>query len=59
MKICYLADALNPHTQRWASVFAAMGHEVLVVSDFAPLTRPRPGFSCGLGLPFVPALFTD
>lgn len=40
MKICYLSDALNPHTHRWASLFASFGHEVLLLSDFAPHTQP-------------------
>ena len=42
MKICYLADVFNIHAQRWASFFSAMGHDVLVMSDFAP-PKPPPG----------------
>lgn len=32
MKICYLADAANVHTQKWASFFAERGNEVSVIS---------------------------
>ncbi len=32
MRICYLADAKSPHTQKWVSHFAAEGHEVHVIS---------------------------
>jgi glycosyltransferase involved in cell wall biosynthesis len=32
MKICYLADALNVHTQKWARHFVERGDEVHVIS---------------------------
>lgn len=32
MKICFLADAVSPHTQKWATYFATDGHEVHVIS---------------------------
>ncbi len=32
MRICYLADAKSPHTQKWVTHFAAEGHEVHVIS---------------------------
>ena len=32
MKICYLADAADIHTQRWAKYFADKGHEVHLIS---------------------------
>lgn len=32
MKICYLADAGNIHTQRWVEYFANNGHEVHLIS---------------------------
>jgi glycosyltransferase involved in cell wall biosynthesis len=43
MKICYIADIQNPHSRRWAGDFAALGHEVLVLSDAdAPRGDPAP-----------------
>ena len=42
MKICYVADIGNPHTRRWAGEFAALGHEVLVLSDGQPPNPPPP-----------------
>jgi glycosyltransferase involved in cell wall biosynthesis len=49
MKICYLAEINNVHTQRWIQYFASMGHEILVLSDHLPekpipsikITRPE------------------
>jgi len=35
MKICYLLEVNNPHSQRWIRHFAGLGHEVLVLSDSA------------------------
>ncbi|HRU54003.1 MAG TPA: glycosyltransferase, partial [Candidatus Sumerlaeia bacterium] len=35
MKICYLLEVNNPHSQRWVRHFAGLGHEVLVLSDSA------------------------
>lgn len=35
MKICYILEVNNPHSRRWISHFAQMGHEVLVLSDSA------------------------
>ncbi|MGX1262644.1 glycosyltransferase involved in cell wall biosynthesis [Rossellomorea marisflavi] len=32
MKICYLADINNYHTQKWCNYFLSQGHEVLVIS---------------------------
>lgn len=32
MKICYIADAGNIHTQRWVNYFARRGHEVHLIS---------------------------
>lgn len=32
MRICYLADARSPHTQKWVSHFAGEGHEVHLIS---------------------------
>lgn len=39
MTICYLADALSIHTQRWASHFASRGYHVHVIS-FSPHSIP-------------------
>jgi glycosyltransferase involved in cell wall biosynthesis len=39
VKICYLADAANVHTQKWASFFAQRGNEVCVIS-FLPAVIP-------------------
>lgn len=39
MKICYLADAANVHTQKWATFFANRGHHVTVIS-FRPFDIP-------------------
>jgi glycosyltransferase involved in cell wall biosynthesis len=35
MRICYVADIGNSHTRRWAGAFAALGHETLVLTDYA------------------------
>jgi glycosyltransferase involved in cell wall biosynthesis len=32
MKLCYLADATNVHTQKWVSYFVRQGHEVDVIT---------------------------
>ena len=32
MKICYIAEAINIHTQRWVKYFADRGHEIHLVS---------------------------
>ena len=32
MRICYLADALSIHTQKWAHFFAERGHEIHIIS---------------------------
>jgi len=32
MKICYMADAANIHTQRWINYFADAGHEIHLIS---------------------------
>ena len=39
MKICYLADAADIHTQRWAKYFVDKGHEVHLIS-FRPSSEP-------------------
>jgi len=36
MKICYLAEINNVHSQRWIKYFAGSGHEILVLSDSLP-----------------------
>lgn len=33
MKICYIADAISIHTQRWAKYFADRGYEIHLVSS--------------------------
>jgi glycosyltransferase involved in cell wall biosynthesis len=40
MKLCYLADATNVHTQKWVSYFAQQGHEVDIITF---LNRAIPG----------------
>lgn len=32
MKICYLADINNYHTQKWCDYFISLGHEVVIIS---------------------------
>ena len=32
MKICYIAEAINIHTQRWVKYFADRGHEIHLIS---------------------------
>ena len=32
MKICYVADGISIHTQRWVNYFASKGHEVHLIS---------------------------
>lgn len=39
MKICYLADAANVHTQKWARFFVERGNDVWVIS-FRPANIP-------------------
>lgn len=39
MRICYLADALSIHTQKWARFFAERGNDVSVIS-FRPADIP-------------------
>ena len=36
MKICYIADGISIHTQRWVNYFAEKGHEVHVISSRFP-----------------------
>ena len=37
MKLCFIADGLSLHTQRWVNYFADRGHEVhLISSRFTP-----------------------
>jgi len=36
MRICYLADAADVHTHRWAGYFAREGHEVHIISFRPP-----------------------
>ncbi len=50
MKICYLADALNVHTQKWARYFVERGNEVHVISF-------RPAVIDGAQVHHVRALF--
>jgi glycosyltransferase involved in cell wall biosynthesis len=33
MKICYIGDGKNIHTQRWVSFFAKRGHEVILLTE--------------------------
>jgi glycosyltransferase involved in cell wall biosynthesis len=40
MRICYLADAANVHTQKWSELFAERGNDVCVVS-FRPANIPE------------------
>ena len=42
MKICYIADAGDIHTQKWVTYFANKGHEVHLIS-FRPLSDPITG----------------
>ena len=38
MKLCFIADGLSLHTQRWVNYFADKGHEVhLISSRFTPI----------------------
>ena len=39
MKICYLAEINNVHSQRWIKYFAGLGHDILVLSDSVPQTQ--------------------
>jgi L-malate glycosyltransferase len=39
MKICFLASARSPHTQRWARHFSEQGHDVHLIS-FHPVSIP-------------------
>ena len=32
MKICYLADGMSIHTQRWCKHFASLGHEIHLIT---------------------------
>jgi glycosyltransferase involved in cell wall biosynthesis len=36
LRICYIADGISIHTQRWACYFARKGHEVHVISNRFP-----------------------
>ena len=53
MKICYLADSETVHTQRWATHFAARGHDVSLITfsrsrwsaeevELYPIANPTP-----------------
>ncbi|MFC1986975.1 glycosyltransferase [Chloroflexota bacterium] len=33
MKICFMADAISEHTQKWVNYFAGKGHEVHLISS--------------------------
>jgi len=37
VKICYLLEVNNVHSQRWINYFAGLGNEVLVLSDSKPM----------------------
>ena len=50
MKICYLADAPNVHTQKWARYFVERDDEVHVISF-------RPALIAGVQVHFIHALF--
>ena len=47
MKICYLADAADIHTQKWVKYFADKGHEVHLIS-FQSLPDPINGVNLHL-----------
>ncbi len=51
MKICYIADALSLHTQRWVNYFANKGHEVHLIS-----WRGGEGYAEGVKLYFMTRL---
>lgn len=36
MRICYLLEINNVHSQRWIKYFKSLGHEILVLTDFPP-----------------------
>ena len=36
MRICYIADGISIHTQRWVNYFAGRGHEVHLISSRFP-----------------------
>ena len=44
MRICYIADAVSIHTQRWVKYFADKGHEIHLIS---PSSEPFSGDNIG------------
>ncbi|MHA1677513.1 MAG: glycosyltransferase family 4 protein [Promethearchaeota archaeon] len=52
MKICYLADAQTPHTQKWVKYFRDQGHKVIIISR-------RPARIKGVKIYYIPDLLNN